>query len=265
LEFLTLTGLLARECLDDNICIGLPDDQWQREATLWFQSSLSKMQITQIQYAYKSDSYRNFTIPPENTTAVPAYNAELVSQCTSQKIQSSGRVQNFSFLGIMIVITSTVLLILGAAFLESCARLVRRRRGTLDSDRAIARTADYNLDLARMAMGGENQSKSGWIKSDNGVPITSTGARLNRPVKSLSGLPVYVYHPVEEQHTTSWDTLGDAPFQSNNVQAKAANITEGDLSRDTDVGRNEDMESEADNHYDESRQTGYDFQDLEQS
>ena len=113
--------------------------------TRWFTTSLAKMQSTLVEYVSNEDlgPYGYVTTPENFDDDPPARRDVLVQQCKTQRIQSSGKVQSFSVLGLGIVSGTTALLVLVSLSLESCVKLVERK--STASHRSVARQADDKL------------------------------------------------------------------------------------------------------------------------
>jgi hypothetical protein len=121
--------LLAREHLFGtyHVSSGLPDDQWQRELSNYFNVSLSAAQYMAIMHAASKDmelsgneTYYDFIVK-ENTT-------EANNLCTNQKMRSDGyySINIFSFC--IIIVTGTIIILIGM-FAPAIAQQWRRRRG----------------------------------------------------------------------------------------------------------------------------------------
>jgi hypothetical protein len=137
---------------------------------LWFETSLVKLQTSVIEFASKS-------INPPYITALTADYFTLASQrnaytrqCANQRIQSPSSVQNFNFLGVMLVIVLSFTLILIAMVIERFVSLFRRfSKSDIGHFRELSSEADMNMHLLRMVL--ENAGINNWSQSRFGVPV----------------------------------------------------------------------------------------------
>ena len=87
-----------------NISPKLPDNQWKIEASTWFATALARIQQDSVRYASKD---RQSLLALEDVDQ-----PEDDSMCKSQMIKLPAGYQNFSFLGIMLTVLISVLIIL---------------------------------------------------------------------------------------------------------------------------------------------------------
>lgn len=188
---------------------GLPANQSILEAARWFESSLALLQWETVNYASKlivPSPHIYFQPLEESPNILPKQRPAFRSLCENQMIRSSGQVQNFSFLGLMIVVCITILLVITAASLEWCVDRAHRKKGWLSSlHKATARQADHKLHLLRMALGDESRSGVSWVKGENGMPIIKGASRkFGRPsMVGTSGLAWYLDDGLGEKVTTA--------------------------------------------------------------
>ncbi|WKT51599.1 hypothetical protein QSH57_016569 [Fusarium oxysporum f. sp. vasinfectum] len=188
----------ANSILVNVISTGLPDDQWRTEALGWFQTSLAKLQAYMIEYAFKdARSLGPYAIvtSPRNLNATnseeAAENSAALDQCKNQLVQVAAEVQNFSFLGVMIIAGVTVFLVLLDWTLESIVDMVNRHFRQKNLEGTAARQADNSWHLLRMAIGKPSGKDSGnedghaeaWMMGRWGVPVLSLGSeKFERPL-----------------------------------------------------------------------------------
>ncbi|KAH8648581.1 hypothetical protein BX600DRAFT_442867 [Xylariales sp. PMI_506] len=122
-----------------------------------------------------------------------AYQA-LLDQCTNQLVRTTGEVQSFSFLGVMLVVCVSAAVVLLNLVIEpvmGCCYSRRRRGGRGDGDgnksvplppAAVARQADSMLHLLRLALPNREGGTSRWEAGSWGVPVADSRAGdLNCP------------------------------------------------------------------------------------
>lgn len=92
-------------------------------------------------------------------------------QCANQLVRTAGEVQNFSFIGILVVVCLGLFFVLVDRMPEPIAHLLSRWRGTGERTRS-ARQADDKLDLLRLVLAGsEDDSSKAWKLGRLGNPI----------------------------------------------------------------------------------------------
>ena len=184
-------ALLARDTLDLTTSPGLPSNQWQFEASRWFETSLVKLQSYIVDFASNTQnlgSNGHVITPDEIPDNPPGVRAAYVSQCENQRIQTSSKVQSFSVLGLFIVVTLTCILGVVSLTLQRCVAFVRRK---FHSDRGIARQSDDKLHLLRMAI-GDHKGNARWANGPMDIPTMNIEWMMGRP-QILSGkLSVYM-------------------------------------------------------------------------
>ena len=118
------------------------------------------------------------------------------SQCKNQRIQTSGEVQSFSFLGLVVVVIMTLFLILMALTLERCVLILRQRS---ESDGVIARQTDDKLHLLRMALESQKAEKTEleWLNGSLTVPVTNSVLSCERPRFGSNGLGSYANQQIK--------------------------------------------------------------------
>jgi hypothetical protein len=114
-------------------------------------------------------------------------------QCKTQIIKSSQNVQNFSVLGLIIVVVLTAFLLVVSLTLETIMKLVRAKEGVV-SYSGIARQLDDKFHLLRMALGKGAYPEAEWMNASFDVPITQLGVELERPGVWSEGLSSYRMH-----------------------------------------------------------------------
>ncbi|KAH7126080.1 hypothetical protein EDB81DRAFT_910906, partial [Dactylonectria macrodidyma] len=140
------TALLASELVYNNaISPPLPDEQWIREVTLWFQTGLSILQEQMMLFldiSALNDTSGAFILEPVKNSSEKDH-VESEWQCTAQKIQSQGQVQNFNFAVVMIITTVAASIVILAWTLDSFVGCVRKRRDEPNGGvRQFARNTD---------------------------------------------------------------------------------------------------------------------------
>ncbi|CAK7206254.1 hypothetical protein SEUCBS139899_009041 [Sporothrix eucalyptigena] len=174
---LNAAALFATNQLIQSLSPALPDNQWQTEVAGWFGTSMAKIQASIVEFAVKSSDlgpymFVNSPYDTEHVTdsfALAVYQA-WQDQCTGQLVQLTGSVQNFSFLGILIVACTTVSL----GILGLCLGKIVDKIGHNGPART-ARQTDDKFHLQRMAMGPPTGPGNAWEKRAFGVPVLAHG------------------------------------------------------------------------------------------
>jgi len=166
---------------------GLPDNQWQREVLGWFQTGLARLQAYVVDYASNDGGggLSRFRVAQQSVNANVANldesNRLLREQCGNQLIQMTGEVQNFSFLGVMVIVCVSAFLVLLdwslGSVVEFAGRFVRWAAVVGE-----ARRADGVLDLLRAVLEGRarvEEREASWEHGALGVPVMGDpGVRL---------------------------------------------------------------------------------------
>jgi hypothetical protein len=188
-------SLWANSLVFERISPSLPSNQWQVEVEGWFQTTLAKLQGYVVEYASNAADlgrYGQVTSPynkySSNGTETALW-AVLADQCANQLVRTAGEVQNFSFLGTMLIVCLSVFLVLLDLTIQSLVETGFRavgKKSTANNSR-VARQADEKLHLLRMALGGGPQGDTIiWEKGKLDIPILSSkeaaGMKFERPV-----------------------------------------------------------------------------------
>lgn len=198
-------ALWANNLLALNVSPGLPDNQWQTEVLGWFQTSLAKLQAYVVEFASNTADLGPFgsVLSPHDRSAnlsldEAAYYQALQDQCANQLVQTVGETQNFSFLGVVIIVCVSTSLVLLDCSLERIVDYIGRCSGW-ESITRTARQADNRLHLLRMALIGPTEDGNNWERGGWDVPVLDGTVRFNRPTIS-KGLVSYVMssEPVED-------------------------------------------------------------------
>ncbi|KIW16617.1 hypothetical protein PV08_03805 [Exophiala spinifera] len=141
---------------------GLPIDQWVVETRTWFAQTLAAVQSAIIQYTTGPGTTDGEIVPPANK-----YDAE---GCKSQLIHNSGAYQNFSVLGIAIVVALSGVIILCSFLLRPLTDLLLYRGGARQWHRQLWVMED-KLQLQRLAYQGAGH-RQGWHRVHESVPVS---------------------------------------------------------------------------------------------
>ncbi|KAJ9641716.1 uncharacterized protein PV06_03738 [Exophiala oligosperma] len=141
---------------------GLPIDQWVTETSTWFAQTLAAVQSVIVQYATGPGTTQGEVVSP--TTKYDA------AGCNNQLVFSSGAYQNFSVLGIAIVVALSGLIILLSFVLRPITNLLLYRGNARRWHRHLWLMED-KLQLQRLAYqgGGDRQ---GWDNVHGTIPIS---------------------------------------------------------------------------------------------
>jgi hypothetical protein len=126
----------------------LPNDQWQKEVSLWFSNSLAKEQAWAVEWATIPRNV-DTTSGPVKTHPLP--NKETEQQCLSQLVRDTGGHINFSVLGLIIILAIGGLIIVIGLSIDSIVGLVRSRKGKYKKEQW---EVEETLELHRAAYAG---------------------------------------------------------------------------------------------------------------
>jgi hypothetical protein len=175
-------ALWANSLVSVNVSPGLPDNQWQSEVLGWFQTSLAKLQAYVVDYASNTGGLSRFGAvesPNSNRTNLGG-NQIMRDHCVNQLVKTTGDVQNFSFLGVMVIVCFSAFLVLLDWSLEPIINFASR----LTKSAAVVREtrqADGKLNLLLAARGGQMAgSGSSWERGAWAIPILGPDARFGR-------------------------------------------------------------------------------------
>lgn len=138
---------------------GLPDNQWQIEATEMFSVSMAKLQQQIIGYA-TGPTYFHEGLPFEEGDK---------DLCQRQKIRGVSGYLSFSVLGVSIILVLGCLIITTALVLDSTVGFLRRNFDWNDHKR-LQWAVDEKLQLQRMAF--EEAGQGTWTGGTDAVPVT---------------------------------------------------------------------------------------------
>lgn len=139
----------------------LPSNQWQIEVSSWFAVSLAALQMGVVESAVGPTSQiGGFIIGPQNDVQRQV--------CNSQMIRDVSGYQNFSTLGVILLLVFGTLLFILSLFINDIGASIqylfwRRHQGRLSW------ISDGYLQLQRLAY--ESAGYEGWEKCDIDVPI----------------------------------------------------------------------------------------------
>ncbi|KAH8646918.1 hypothetical protein BX600DRAFT_443886 [Xylariales sp. PMI_506] len=209
-------SLWARNLLYGTLSPGLPDNQWQLEVLGWFQTNIVKLQQYFNEYASQSGDLGPYgSVHSPSDGFIPAESQVLVEQCGSQLVRTSGEVQNFSFLGIMIIVLFSIVMFMLNIFMESILGLYYKLTGKFPPQ-AVARQADTMLHLLRLALPSSGEGAAGWEAGSWGVPVANnlhTRPRMTEDEK----LAVYEDQIVYTQPKTASGTMSYPKVQTDNI------------------------------------------------
>ncbi|KXJ86390.1 hypothetical protein Micbo1qcDRAFT_236925 [Microdochium bolleyi] len=212
---------------------GLPDDQWHKEVSGWFETALADYQATTDEYARKSSGLDAFNVLSPFTDADELITKRgfthdmmptLQAQCAEQLVDDTAHVQNFNVVAVIIIIAvSAALVVVSSCFVEIldvCSDW--RYRGFERSSRGkIARQADERLHLLRHTLDGATETPRAWgLAPWTGVPVvvgpagaddddekalmTERDCIVQRPVMKGDDLTMY---PTQTDHRHSTTSL----------------------------------------------------------
>jgi hypothetical protein len=188
---------------------GLPSDQWQNEASRWFEISLIKLQSYLLEsvtnsWIHGNEQYVSIS-DPRNIKNETGDIADIVAaesyQCYNQVIRSTTAVQNFSLSGILVIVLMSCFIIGFSFLLEPIVTLYRKLAYKKSShEKDLARMADDKYMLGTLAL-----EKAGcevaWKVSTFGIPITEDMVNMPPPIRGQDGL--VEYHVVKDNEIKS--------------------------------------------------------------
>ncbi|TVY89260.1 hypothetical protein LAWI1_G005934 [Lachnellula willkommii] len=143
----------------------LPPNQWQLELDGWFATSLAVLQQQIVEIATGPTNFMDHSV-----IAAPSdkYEREI---CARQMVRNAGGYQNFSTLGVSLIIGLGSLLVIVGAYIDSIWGLIQthalKKRYT--SYGRLAWESDGYLQLQRMAQ--ESAGHDNWVNCDGPIPV----------------------------------------------------------------------------------------------
>lgn len=183
---INIAALWANGRTRGNLSPALPSNQWQMETLGWFQTVLAELQASIVNYASSDDGLNPYTTPTSafGKRSTLYSNDVAAQQCKNQLVRTTGEVQNFSFLGVMIIVFFSGFLIALDLLMEPVVNLFNRRR-EWRSMAMRARQADNKLHLLRMALRIPSQAgKDDWAPGASDIPIIDGAEQFRRPMVS---------------------------------------------------------------------------------
>ncbi|KAH6977783.1 hypothetical protein EDB82DRAFT_557180 [Fusarium venenatum] len=192
-QSLGAAGLLARDrTYSDTLSTSLPPDQWQKEATLWFETGLALLQAHFIRFLGRIDlsspaMYGDFLIykPLADLPLRPELDAAR-TLCHNQKIATTGRLQNFRCVDLILVFALSLCVILTSLLLERCVKTGRRHWVThTGQSRQLTWEMDGKFWLLHIALGsvGVGPWRLGGNSMDSSIPVADESHLLNGPTE----------------------------------------------------------------------------------
>ncbi len=164
-----------------NVSPGLPDNQWQAEVEGWFRMNLARLQANVVEFAVKSGGTlsANFEASTrEGKLGMWPLTPVQEEQCGNQLVRAVGEVQNFSLVGVLVVVCMSVALVVVDLSLERVVDLVWSRCGRRAAPSvADAREADGKLHLLHAALAAAAGKAKDWELGSWGVPVLVSGGR----------------------------------------------------------------------------------------
>ncbi|KAK5113614.1 hypothetical protein LTR85_010843 [Meristemomyces frigidus] len=195
------SALRASETCFGNSQLALPNNQWQIEVDAWFATSLARLQQSMVDYAVGP------TNMPAGVNIIHPSSIPDQVMCRSQKIKATSGTQNFSVLGVAIIlIVGTVLIVVGMTVdkvVGLAQKLVRP-----NAPGRLAWVLDEKRQLQRMAF--EGAEWTGWQHCNSGIPTTTEAAPLGR------------YGPFQNQHPSIMRPAGDTELFGDHEESKFA-------------------------------------------
>ncbi|KAK3298794.1 uncharacterized protein B0H64DRAFT_354468 [Chaetomium fimeti] len=190
-------ALRAQRLAVGNVSPALPADQWRAEVEGWFQMNLARLQAEVVEFAVKGGS--PLLEGAGRRLGMLPLSREQREQCGNQLVRAVGEVQNFSLVGVLVVVCVCVVLVVVDLLLERVVDLVGARfrgRRPASWSAADARQADGKLHLLRVALAAASGEGKDWKLGRWSVPVTGRGEGVERFDTSThadpNGLATYV-------------------------------------------------------------------------
>jgi hypothetical protein len=132
----------------------LPNNQWQKEVSIWFATALAKEQAWALEWA---TGIRNVDISSPAVRSAFDFTApigaEQAKQCQTQLVRDSGSHMNFSVLGIVLILTIGGLIIIAGLCVDTVVGWLRKKYRK-DEWKSQQWNAEETLALQRAAYEG---------------------------------------------------------------------------------------------------------------
>jgi len=166
-----VAAIQASETVFEIFQHSLPDNQWTIEVRGWFNTALAKVQQALVEVAVGPvlQNPTDFTV----TAPTKPYDWAL---CDAQIVRSSGQYQNFSVLGLAIIVAFSTFFIWLGSVIDKATGWAQRwfHKG---EDRRLQWLLEDKLQLQRMAYVAANQGK--WEGHADSVPITTEAVEVD--------------------------------------------------------------------------------------
>ncbi|TID15568.1 hypothetical protein E6O75_ATG07896 [Venturia nashicola] len=124
-------ALNAQDRAYGNIQQSLPNNQWHKEVSLWFSTSLAKEQAWAVEWATAPKNVDTSKGPVETR---PFLTKESKAQCLTQLVRSTGGHVNFSVLGLIIILALGGLIIIVGSSIDTLVGWMRTRSARYKRD-----------------------------------------------------------------------------------------------------------------------------------
>ncbi|KAH6854685.1 hypothetical protein B0I37DRAFT_336727 [Chaetomium sp. MPI-CAGE-AT-0009] len=174
-------ALRAQGLAVGNVSPGLPDGQWRAEVEGWFQMNLARLQAEVVEFAVKGGSSLFEARLGRKLGMWPLSPAQR-EQCGNQMVRAVGEAQNFSVVGVLLVVCVCVVLVVVDLSLERVVDLVGVWFGGRQpvSSAADARQVDGKLHLLRVALAAASGEGKDWVLGRWSVPVTGRGEGVDQ-------------------------------------------------------------------------------------
>lgn len=177
--------------------VSLPDNQWEREITLWFETMLATIQVQLPLFSQSVDRDSLGPFPQDFLIFSPIDSIEsdvvrdaVSRSCYSNKMKSVGQYQNFNLISLVLIVGVSIFIIVISLVLEPLVGLFRRRfrksHGGNGYARQLARDADGKYWLLGAALARAGAESKDWTRGgknfDSAIPILTCDA-LIQPVQ----------------------------------------------------------------------------------
>jgi hypothetical protein len=181
------SALVASETVFQGIQAPLPNNQWTIEVSSWFATSLASLQRYPVDIASGPSDVD--TLAGGSVTLDGDAIEE--SLCNNQKVHTTGEYQNFSMLGLCIILVVGAIIISLSLTIEWVTSLIQRRLKRGD-ERRVQWIVDSDLQLQRMLY--ESAGYGRWNGPLDSVPTLAKGEELVVPTDIEQGRPGILPH-----------------------------------------------------------------------
>jgi hypothetical protein len=172
----------AHETCNQFLQSPIPNNQWQKEVTIWFSTALAKEQAWAVEWA---SGLRNIdgsviSLPQAELQDAPT-SKQLVAQCHAQLVRDSSSFMNFSVLGLVLVLVLGGVIILLGLSTDTVVGWIRTRKG-----RKVWKAEQWHNEETLALQKAANERAGLW--KDGGNESTSSPVFVEKVSGGSSGI-----------------------------------------------------------------------------